>query len=116
MAYMINLVSIYSRNSIGGIMSDVHISENTKEIFLRCVHINVHIIACLRARKALNKFQVSQLSGETSLIIRNRMVYEWIENTQSFYDTFLRVMENNDQEHVSNLLKGIHDGTLLSTL
>lgn|SRR6218665_177155 len=93
-------------------MSDVHVdvSEETQETFLRCAHINVHIIACLRARKALDKFQVSQLSGENSLIKRSQMVFDWITESQSFRDSFLRIVENSEQEHVFNLLIGKQDG------
>lgn len=91
-------------------MADVNVSENIQEIFLRCTHINFHIIACLRAKKALDKFQVSQISGENSLIKRSQMVFEWIENNQTFRDIFLQVMEENKQDHVSNLLKGFRNG------
>lgn len=91
-------------------MSDPQFPENIRKIFVRCTHFNVYVIACLRAEQALDESQVSQLSGEASLIKRSQLVFEWIENNQSFRDTVLRIMEENEQEHVSNLLKGIQNG------
>ena len=99
--------------NFGVIMSHPQFSEDIQKIFVRCTYINFHIIACLRAKQALDTSQVSQLSGKASLIKRSQMVFEWIENNQSFRDTVLRIMEENEQEHVSNLLKGIRNGKTL---
>lgn len=107
---LIKFLSLYHRKTAGGIMSDVHDSKTFQEIFLRCTHINFHTIACLRAKQVLDVFQVSQISGEDSLIKRSQMVLQWMEGNQSFYDSFLWVMEKTEQEHVSNLLKGKRDG------
>ncbi len=94
-------------------MSYVSVIESNIHVLLRCTNINVMIIACLAADDALSEDQVSQITAMPSSREQCKILYDWMKTSFQLYESFLNVMQTNDQIHVSNLLTGVNDGTIV---
>lgn len=71
------------------------------------------IIACLAADDALSEDQVSQITAMPSSREQCKMLYYLMKTSFQLYESFLNIMQTNDQIHVSNLLTGVNDGTIV---
>lgn len=92
-------------------MAHARVIRDNIETLLRCTNVNVHVIACLKAYGGLTEDQVSEIVAEQSLRNRCSLLYKWMQTNIEMYKFFVQVMEENQQEHVSNLLKGNTNGS-----
>lgn len=91
-------------------MSYYRVIEGNLGILLRCTNINIKIVACLQASKGLSEDQVSEIETEKALRKQCQLVYGWMKNSRGLFNCFVNVMEENEQLHVANFLKGKNDG------
>jgi len=90
-------------------MSYSRVIEEKLDILLRCTNINVKIIACLQASNGLNEDQVSEIETAKALRKQCQLLYGWMKSCYRVYNCFVNVMEDNEQLHVANFLKGNND-------
>lgn len=86
--------------------------EANRETLLRCTQVDDCLVLCLWSGNAINEATKSRLEAETSMHHRCIYLYEWLQQ-QTHSDTylqFLRIMDNNDQRHVTNLLRNSLEG------
>src|SRR6218665_1732966 len=93
-------------------MARVDAIEENYETLLRCTHIDDTVIFSLRSRNAIDDAQKKMLQVEKSPYKRCVLLFDWLKGSPKSYQIFLDVMSKNEQEHVTNLLKGINQGRL----
>lgn len=95
-------------------MAHVECIENNRTTLLRCITVNDLIVACLRAEGVVNDVKESILEAEKAHQHKVGLLIDWLkESAETVYESFLQVMENNEQKHVANLLRGIKEGMLI---
>lgn len=89
--------------------------DDNIQTLLRCTNVNVHVIALLRAGDGgLTEVQESRILAIKPLVDRCGQLYEWMKESADMYHCFLQVMDENQQQHVVNLMKGNLEGLLSS--
>lgn len=91
--------------------------ENNRTTLLRCINLNEIIVARLRAEGVIDDDKESLLEAVKAPLGRISLLIEWIkESTANIYESFLRVMEKNEHQHVANLLRGKKEGMLFLSI
>ena len=97
-------------------MSHVEALQKNHDVLQRCTTINLYVIDFLRAKDVLDEEQESDLKAERSLLKQRILLYQWLKEVSSEkYESFLQVMKDAEQEHVTNLLIGSTEGILCNT-
>lgn len=91
-------------------MAHVDAIEDNYETLLRCTYIDDTIIFSLRAQNAIDDSQKKRLQVEKSPHDRCVLLFDWLKKSSESYNIFLDVMAKNEQEHVTNFLKGRNHG------
>lgn len=95
-------------------MAHIESIEKNRSTLLRCININVQIVACLRAADVIDEAKESRLTAEKAPYDKLCLLIDWIkESTEIQHESFLQVMEQNEQQHVVNLLKKRKKGMLI---
>lgn len=94
-------------------MSHVDAIQQHYDVLLRCTTINYYVIDCLRAKKVLDIVQEAELKGKRNSVTQRILLFQWLKEFSSQkYESFLTVMDETEQEHVANLLRGSTDGSV----
>lgn|SRR6218665_678048 len=87
--------------------------EKNIDVLLRCTTINQYVIDFLRAEDVIDNEQESDLKAQRSQLKQCILLYQWLKEASSDkYESFLQVMEETEQEHVANLLRGMTKGII----
>lgn len=86
--------------------------EANLETLLRCTQVDDCLVLCLWSGNAIDEATKSRLEAESSMHHRCIHLYEWLQQQRhsDAYLQFLRIMDNNDQRHVTNLLRNSLEG------
>ena|SRR6218665_1723869 len=86
---------------------------NKRATLLRCINLNEIMVARLRAEGVIDDVKESRLEAVKAPLDRVSLLIDWImESTDEIYESFLRVMEKNEHQHVANFLRGKEEGML----
>lgn len=95
-------------------MAHVENMENNRSTLLKCINMSVQVVACLRAAGVLDEAKESRLEAVKAPYDKLSLIIDWLkESSFKIYESFLQVMEENEQQHVVNLLKGRKEGKLM---
>lgn len=98
-------------------MSHADIIKRNYDVLLRCTTINCYVIDFLKAEDVLDREQEAKLRAKRNSLKQCSLLFQWLKDVSTeAYKSFLQVMNDTEQEHVTKLLTGCTEGRPISTI
>lgn len=94
-----------------GSPNHVKVLNENQRVLERCTHINIQVISSLWATDVIANSLREALVADKDLFKRNQLCYSHLKKQSAdIFNKFILEMEENEQKHVANLLKGNKKG------